>query len=65
MRWLKTTMRLGSPKPDHNFQNWFSVLEAVKTGFPVLVRFWHFSSVITPLFALKMHPLDFIGLLWS
>ena len=41
---------VGSPKPDHNFQNRFSVLEAVKTGFPVLVRFWHFflyKGVIT------------------
>ena len=41
---------VGSPKPDNNFQNRFSVLEAVKTGFPVLVRFWHFflyKGVIT------------------
>jgi len=46
----KLSCRLGSPKPDHNFQNRFSVLEAVKTGFPVLVRFWHFflyKGVIT------------------
>ena len=43
-------LSIGSPKPDNNFQNRFSVLEAVKTGFPVLVRFWHFflyKGVIT------------------
>jgi len=52
---LLAVLALGSTKPCRNFQNRFSVLEAVK---PVLVRFWHFSctkAIITPLLALKMH----------